>query len=145
MSINLINLKHISAKDFYSKISKKKNKTNRNVVDLLAKGIEIYEVIDSKECIKVLYYLPNGKIYIENNKFTKEKIGIQLYDLQAYFIENSTQVDLINKKGNSLWKKIKFPTMLSAKKFTEVVNNLVEEYLKYSEIATVDYKYLKLS
>tara|TARA_B100000401_G_C52802926_1_gene719513 strand:- start:1462 stop:1899 length:438 start_codon:yes stop_codon:yes gene_type:complete len=145
MSINLINLKHISAKDFYSKISKKKCKTYRNVVDLLAKGIEICEIIDSNECLKVLYYLPNGDICVENEKFTQEKEGIPLYDLQAYYNNNTLLVDLINKKNNNLWKKIKFPTMLSAKKFTEVFNDLVEEYLKYSEIPTVNYKYLKLS
>ena len=111
MSINLINLKHISAKDFYSKISKKKSKKNRNVADLLTQGLEIYEIIDSVECPKVIYYLPNGEICVENDKFTQEKSGIPLYDLQSYYINNTLLVDLIDRKTNNLWRKIKFPTV----------------------------------
>tara|TARA_B100000242_G_C43054960_1_gene493515 strand:+ start:3940 stop:4374 length:435 start_codon:yes stop_codon:yes gene_type:complete len=144
MSINLINLKHISAKDFYSKISKKKCKTNRNVVDLFTQGLEIYEVIGSVEYPKVIYYLPNGEICVENDKFTQEKSGRQLYDLQSYYNNNTLIVDLIDRKTNNLWKKIKFPTLTSAKKFSEVFNELVDEYLSYSQVAKVDYKYLKL-
>ena len=41
MSINLINLKHISAKKiFYDKISKKKCKTNRNMMRFVYTRIE---------------------------------------------------------------------------------------------------------
>lgn len=144
MSVNLINLKHISPKEFYQKICKKKDKKNKNVVDLFTKGLEIYEVIDTVDCNKVLYYHPNGKICVENKKSAEQKNGIPLYDLQAYYIENTQQVDLIIKKTNNLWKKIKFPTLLSAAKFEEVFNELSDEYLVYSRVAKVDYKYFKL-
>ena len=144
MSINLINLKHISAKEFYNKISKKECKKYRNVVDLLTQGLEIFEVIYSKDYRKVLYYLPDGKICVENDKFTQEKSCIPLYDLQSYYNNNTLIVDLIDRKTNNLWKKIKFPTLTSAKKFNEVFNELVDEYLSYSQVAKVDYKYLKL-
>lgn len=142
--MNLINLKHISAKDFYNKISKKSCKKNRNVVDLLARGIEIFEVIDLKDCKKVLYYLPDGKICVENKKFTQNKTGIPLYNLQAYYNENTLLIDLIDKKSNNLWKKIKFPTFTSAIKFSEVFNELVHEYLSYSQVINVNYGYFKL-
>lgn len=144
MSINLINLRHISGQDFYNKISKNKCKKNQNAADLLSKGLEIYEVINSTFYPKVLYYLPNGEICVENEKIIVNKTGIPLYNLQAYHCKDTLFVDLNDTKINHLWKKIKFPTLFSAKKFTEIFNGLAKEYLKYSQIAKVDYKYLKL-
>ena len=49
MSINLINLKHISAKDFLF-LDKIKNIKKCFVIDLFTQGLEIYEVIGSVEC-----------------------------------------------------------------------------------------------
>ncbi len=143
MSVNLINLRHISGKEFYNKVSKKKVKKYKNIVDLFSQGLEISEVISSVEYHKILYYLPNGEICVENKKLNGKK-GVSIYNLEAYNRENTLIVDLINKKSNDLWKKIKFPTLLSAKKFSNLFNDLSEEYLSYSTVAKVDYKYLKL-
>ena len=144
MSVNLINLKHISLKEFYNKISKKKSKKNKNVADLLIKGLEISEVIDSIDCKKILYYHPNGEICVENKKFIEQRTGIPLYDLRTYYVKNTLLVNLINKKTNDLWKQIKFTTLSSAAKFSKVFNELSEEYMNYSEFSKIDYKYLKL-